>query len=171
VRKPVRAFASSFVVAFAALGVMVSTATAAAPDHSKVSASPATFPAGTVCPFTVTWDVQESNVNNLLVFPVDANGDQVVRITGHDHTVVTNADTGASITLSGGFREDLIFHADGTIDVRINGTILAAYGVPDFGGPSMWWFKGHLHDTADATFTGTGHAFVGNATDLCAALS
>jgi hypothetical protein len=84
---------------------------------------------------------------------------------------VTNADTGASITLSGGFRQDLIFRADGTIDVRINGTILAAYGVPDFGGPSIWWFKGHLHDTADANFTGTGHAFVGNATDLCAALS
>ena len=28
---------------------------------------------------------------------------QVVRITGHDNTVVTNADTGASITLKGGF--------------------------------------------------------------------
>jgi hypothetical protein len=171
VRKPVRAFAWSFVVALAALAAMVSTATAAAPDHSKVSASPATFPAGSVCPFTVTWDVNESNVNNQLVFPVKTNGDQVVRITGHDETVVTNADTGASITLRGGFREDLIFHADGTIDVRINGTILAAYGVPDFGGPSMWWFKGHLHDTADATFTGTSHTFVGNATDLCAALS
>ena len=169
-RKPVRAFVSSFLVAFAALGAMVSTATAAAPDHSKVLGFAATFPAGTVCPFTVTWDVKDSNVNQL-VFPVDANGDQVVRTTGHDITVVTNADTGASITLKGGFREDLIFHADGTIDVRINGTILAAYGVPDFGGPSMWWFKGHLHDTADATFTGTGHAFVGNATDLCAALS
>jgi hypothetical protein len=73
--------------------------------------------------------------------------------------------------LRGGFREDLIFHADGTVDVWINGTILAAYGLPDFGGPSMWWFKGHLHDTADATFTGTSHVFVGNATDLCAALS
>ena len=168
-RKPVRAFASSFVVAFAALGAMVSTASAAAPDHSKVLASPATFPAGTVCPFTVTWDVKESNVNQL-VFPVNANGDQLVRLTGHDNTVVT-AGTGTSITLKGGFREDLLFHADGTIDVRINGTILAAYGVPDFGGPSMWWFKGHLHDTADVTFTGTSHAFVGNATDLCAALS
>ena len=168
-RKPARAFASSFVVAFVALGAMVSTATAAAPDHSKVFPSPATFPAGTVCPFTVTWDVKESNVNQL-VFPVNANGDQLVRLTGHDNTVVT-AGTGTSITLKGGFREDLLFHADGTIDVRINGTILAAYGVPDFGGPSMWWFKGHLHDTADATFTGTSHAFVGNATDLCAALS
>ncbi len=169
-RKPVRAFASSFVLAFAVLGAMVSTATAAGPDHSKVSASPGVFPAGTYCPFTVTWDVKPST-NNQLVFPVDASGDQLVRITGHDNTVVTNADTGASITFKGGFRQDLIFHADGTVDVWINGTILAAYGIPDFGGPSMWWFKGHLHDTADATFTGTSHAFVGNATDLCAALS
>jgi hypothetical protein len=170
VRKPVRAFAASFVVAFAALGVMAATAAAAGPDHSKVSASPVTFPAGTVCPFTVTWDPEDS-IGNLLVFPVDANGDQVVRATGHGATVVTNDETGTSITVRGGFRQDLIFHADGTIDARINGTILAAYGVPDFGGPSMWWFKGHLHDTIDATFTATGHAFVGNATDLCAALS
>jgi len=170
VPKPVRAFASAFVVAIAVLGAVVSTASAAGPDHSKVMGSPATFPAGTVCPFAVTWDINPSNVN-ALVFPVDANGDQVVRINGHDSTVVTNTDSGASITLKGGFREDLIFHADGTIDVRINGTILAAYGIPDFGGPSMWWFKGHLHDTADANFTGTSHTFVGNATDLCAALS
>jgi hypothetical protein len=170
VRKPIRAFATSLVVASAALAAMVSTATAAGPEHSKLSGFSATFPAGAVCPFTVTWDVPDSN-GNLLVFPVDANGDQLVRATGHDITVVTNADTGASITLSGGYRQDLIFHADGTIDARINGTILAAYGVPDFGGPSMWWFKGHLHDTLDATFTATGHAFVGNATDLCAALS
>ena len=168
--KPVREFASSLVLACVVLGAMVSTATAAGPDHSKVLGSPALFPAGTVCPFTVTWDINPSNVN-ALVFPVDANGDQLVRITGHDDLVVTNTDTGASITLKGGFRQDLIFHADGTVDVRINGTIMAAYGVPDFGGPSMWWFKGHLHDTADATFTGTSHAFVGNATDLCAALS
>jgi hypothetical protein len=170
VRKPVRAFATSFVVAFAALGAMVSTATAAAPDHFKVSASPVEFPAGTVCPFTVTWDPDDSR-QNLIVFPVDANGDQVVRATGQGVTVVTNAESGKSISVRGGFRQDLIFHADGTIDARINGTILAAYGVPDFGGPSMWWFKGHLHDTLDATFTGTSHAFAGNATDLCAALS
>lgn len=170
-RKPVRVFASSLVIALAAMGAIVSTAAAAPPNHSKVSAAPALFPAGSVCPFTVTWDVDESKMNNLLVFPTDAIGNQLIRITGHDDTVVSNADTGTSIRLRGGFREDLLFHADGTVDVRINGTILAAYGVPDFGGPSMWWFKGHLHDTADATFTGTSHAFVGNATDLCAALA
>ena len=169
-RKPIRALASSFVVAFAALGIMVSTATAAGPDHSKVLGFAATFPAGTVCAFTVTWDPPENNVNQL-VFPVDANGDQLVRTTGHDVIVVTNADTGASITLRGGFRQDLIFRADGTIDVWINGTVLAAAGVPDLGGPSMWWFRGHLHDVLDATFTRTAHSFTGNATDICAALS
>jgi hypothetical protein len=170
VRKPVRALASSFVVALAALAITVSTATAAGPDHSKVPGFTATFPAGEVCPFTTTWDAPETNVNQL-VFPVDGNGDQLVRTTGHDVTVVTNADTGASITLRGGFRQDLIFRADGTIDVWINGTVLAAAGVPDLGGPSMWWFRGHLHDVLDATFTRTAHTFTGNATDICAALS
>jgi hypothetical protein len=170
VSRRVRVFASSFVVAFVALGIGVSTAAAAGPDHSKVPGFTATFPAGEVCPFTTTWDAPETNVNQL-VFPVDANGDQLVRTSGHGVTVVTNADTGASITLKGGFRQDLIFRADGTIDVWINGTVLAAAGVPDFGGPSMWWFRGHLHDVLDATFTRTAHSFTGNATDICAALS
>jgi hypothetical protein len=170
VRKPVRVFTSSFVVAFAALAIAVQAVTAAGPEHTKVSGFTLTFPAGTVCQFTATWDVQETNVNQL-VFPVDANGDQLVRAAGHVITVVTNADTSASITLSGGFRQDLIFRADGTIDVWINGTVLAAAGVPDLGGPSMWWFRGHLHDVLDATFTRTAHSFVGNATDICAALS
>jgi len=170
VRKPVRVFVSSFVVAFAALGISVSAAAAAGPDHSKASGFTATFPAGTVCPFTATWDVKETNANQL-VFPVDANGDQLVRTAGHAITVVTNFDTGEWITLSGGVRQDLIFRADGTIDVWINGTVLAAAGVPDLGGPSMWWFRGHLHDVLDATFTRTAHSFTGNATDICAALS
>jgi hypothetical protein len=170
VRKAVRVFVSSFVVAFAALAIAVPAVTAAGPEHAKTSGFAATFPAGTVCLFTATWDVKETNVNQL-VFPVDANGDQVVRTAGHDVTVVTNADTGASITLSGGFRQDLIFSADGRIDVWINGAVLAAAGAPDLGGPSMWWFRGHLHDVLDATFTRTAHSFTGNATDICAALS
>jgi hypothetical protein len=170
VRKAVRLFASSFVVALATLAIALSTAAAAGPVHSKVSGFTATFPAGTVCSFTATWDVKETNVNQL-VFPVDTNGDQVVRSAGHVVTVVTNADTGSSITLSGGFRQDLIFRADGTIDVWINGSVLAAAGIPDFGGPSMWWFRGHLHDVLDATFTRTAHSFIGNAADICAALS
>ena len=166
----VRVFASSFVVAFVALGIGVSTVAAAGPGHSKVPGFTARFEAGDVCPFTTTWDVLETNANQL-VFPVDANGDQRVRTAGHGVTVVTNAATGASITLRGGLRQDLIFRADGTIDVWINGTVLAAAGVADFGGPSMWWFRGHLHDVLDATFTRTAHSFTGNATDICAALS
>jgi hypothetical protein len=152
------------------LGIGVSTAAAGGPDHSKVPGFTATFPAGEVCRFTTTWDVAETNVNQL-VFPVDSNGDQLVRTSGHGLTVVTNAATGRSITLSGGFRQDLIFRADGTIDVWINGTVLAAAGVADLGGPSMWWFRGHLHDVLDATFTRTAHSFKGNATDICAALT
>ena len=65
-RKRVRVFVSSFVVAFAALGISVSAATAAGPDHSKASGFTATFPAGTVCPFTATWDVKETNANQWL---------------------------------------------------------------------------------------------------------
>jgi hypothetical protein len=64
-----------------------------------------------------------------------------------------------------------VFHADGSLDALIRGTIVAGYYPTDVGGPSMWLFRGNLHDVIDATFTATAHSFRGNATDLCAALS
>jgi hypothetical protein len=143
---------------------------AAGPDHSKVGTWSLTLDAGVVCDFAVQWDVDATNTNQL-VFPVQADGDQVVRSAGRGYATVTNLDTDESIVVMGGYRQDLVFHEDGTFDIYINGTVLAGYFPTDVGGPSMWWLKGHLHDEADSAFTAVGHDFVGNATDLCAALS
>jgi len=145
-------------------------ALATGPSHEKGGTSIQTFDAGIVCDFAVEWDSRVTT-DNVMLFPVQTNGDQLLRVSGRELLIVTNLDTDASVVLRGGYREDLLFHADGSIDVTINGTIVAGYFPTDLGGPSMWWYKGHLQDGLDDTFTLLEHAFVGSTTDLCAALS
>jgi len=157
-------------VAAMVAAVAPSAALAAGPAHQKLAPGTQSFDAGVLCDFAVTWDLKGTN-DNELDFPVQANGDQLIRLTGRELLTVTNVDSGASVLLRGGYREDVLFHADGSIDVTINGTIVAGYFPTDLGGPAMWWFKGHLQDGLDSTFTTLSHAFVGNATDLCSALS
>jgi len=66
---------------------------------------------------------------------------------------------------------DLLFRANGLIDVRGVGGVLAAYFPTDVGGPGMFHFQGVLHDVADADFNLLSHSFKGKTRDLCAALA
>ena len=50
-------------------------------------------------------------------------------------------------------------------------TILAAYFPTDIAGPSMWLFRGHLHDTLLLDLTQIAHEFNGSQVDICAALT
>jgi hypothetical protein len=142
------------------------------PEHVRTGApDPFVFEAGLSCPFAVEWAFE---VNNLTVttFPVQANGDQLVRQTGHVMATVTNLENDRSITTNPSDRQDFLYHADGTMDVRINGRALAAYFPGDVGGPAMYLFIGHLDDTVTASdFTVLRHSFSGTSVDLCAALS
>jgi hypothetical protein len=153
------------------LAMTASPALAAKPEKSPLEGFTVTFPAGVLCDFSVEWSIAAGG--NQLVFPERRNGDVVVRSVGRARGTVTNLDSGPelSVRFRGGIRQDLVFHADGTLDAIINGTVLAGYFPTDVGGPSMWLFRGHLHDRLDATFTATAHSFSGNATDLCAALT
>lgn len=165
-------FPRATVAATVAMGLLllaVTPAAAAGPERSKFTAFSLDIPAGLVCDFAVHWDID--GVGNLLIFPVTSSGDQVVRTVGLSRGTITNMDTGASVAVKGGIHQDLVFHADGTIDAIISGHVVAGYLPTDVGGPSMWLFRGHVHDVVDATFTATAHSFRGNATDLCAALS
>jgi hypothetical protein len=143
---------------------------AAGPAKSKLDPLTVEFPAGVVCPeFAVRWSFGEGG--NSLVFPARSNGDQLTRQVGLISSVtVTNLDTGRSVTIRGGGQLSFLGHSDGTLEVFGNGTVIAGYFPTDVGGPSMWLFRGHLHDTVDATFTATKHTFVGSATNLCAAV-
>ena len=158
-------------VALAVLGSALAIAPAAAAGPEKVpnGASTIVWDAGVLCPFEVEWDIPA--VGSTLIFPVKANGDQLIRQIGPMLTTVTNLESGASIDLRGGIKLDLIFHADGSIDANISGAVLAGYFPTDLGGPSMWFYRGHLHDVLTADFTVLGHSFSGHATDLCAALT
>jgi hypothetical protein len=165
-----------FVSVLAAVGmllILVAPAAAAGkPEHFPAGiGDPVELPAGYVCDFAVRWDTTISHVQ-VLIFPALPNGDQVVRQTGDSTVVVTNttASPNRSVTLNIANRQDLIFHADGTITARIDGAILAAYAATDAGGPGMFYFRGHLHDELDSSFTGLSHEFVGTTVDLCAAL-
>ena len=163
-----RRVSSILFLALALLGVTTGSAIAAAPERSKTTELIVEFPAGLVCDFAVQWKFVAGA--NELIFR-KANGDEVVRTAGKSRATITNLDSDASIVLNGGGRLDLIFHPDGTADIRGNGHMIAGYFPTDVGGPSMWHFRGRLADQVDATFTTVAHDFRGNATDLCAALS
>jgi hypothetical protein len=142
------------------------------PEHIRTPGpAPFVFPAGLSCPFDVEWAFETKGVQ-VTTFPVQENGDQLVRQTGNVTATVTNLENDRSITTNTSDRQDFLFHADGTMDVRINGRALAAYFPGDVGGPAMYLFIGHLDDTVTASdFTVLRHSFSGKAIDLCAALS
>ena len=123
-----------------------------------------------VCDFPVQWQ-NAVNHARTLVFPVKRNGDQVIRSVGDVRTVVTNLASGRSVTLGGGFREDIVIHSDGSITVIIDGAVLAGYAATDHPiGPSLWFFRGHLVDTVDSGFNLINDRFHGRQQNLCTAL-
>jgi hypothetical protein len=159
---------ASGLVSLVLLVLAVTPALAAGPAREKLTGFTVDFPTGFLCEFAVRWEIDPGG--NLLVFPVDANGDTLMRQVGATTGTVTNLASGASVRIQGGVRQDLIFHADGSIDAIIAGMVLAGYWPTDVGGPSMWVFHGLLHDELDGNFTALSHSVHGRATDLCAAL-
>jgi hypothetical protein len=144
-------------------------ALAAAPERFTFEPFVQSFTAGQVCEFRVRWDSDVIHATTI-VFPVNRAGDQVVRSVGEIRTTITNVDSGKSVTVGGGIRQDLVFHSDGTINAIIDGTVVAGYFPTDLGGPAMWLFRGHMNDTLDSSFTLSRHEFHGIQQDLCAVL-
>lgn len=164
-----RAIRRAVVLATLSSTLAIAPVAAAGPEKVPNGASTVVFDAGTLCPFEVVWDIPA--VGSTLIFPVKANGDQLIRQVGPMIITVTNTDSGAAMDIRGGIKQDLVFHADGSLDVYISGAVIAGYFPTDIGGPAMWFYRGHLNDVVTADFTAVGHTFSGNATDLCAALS
>ena len=169
VNPSLRTIRSAVVLATLTSALAFGSAAAAGPVKTPNAANQIVWDAGVLCAFEVVWDIPA--VGSTMVYPVTADGDQLVRQAGRMLTTVTNSASGASIDLKGGMKLDLVFHSDGSLDAHISGTILAGYFPTDVGGPSMWFYRGHLHDVLMADFTAVGHSFSGHATDLCAALS
>jgi hypothetical protein len=164
-----RRIAIAFFGVVSLLTVAAGGAAAAGPQRFAFEPFVQTFVAGQVCEFRVRWDSDVLHANTL-VFPVNRAGDQVIRSVGEIRTRITNVDTGKSVTVGGGIRQDLVFHSDGTVNAIIDGTVVAGYFPTDLGGPAMWLFRGHLNDTLDSSFTLLRHQSSGTQQDLCAAL-
>ena len=160
----------SIIVLSALWALTAGPALGAGPERAPNETFVADFAAGETCPFAVRWAGVRAS-GQTLTFPAGPDGDQSLRILGAATIDVINLETGASITVHVGGRQNLIFHADGTIDAVITGRVLAAYFPTDLGGPAMTLFIGRLHDTVTSDFTLVAHAFRGSEIDLCAALS
>ena len=97
---------------------------AAGPQHGRGGFSfDYSFDAG-VCPFPVRW-VEDGSRMRALTFPVQPDGDQLVRYAGPQWSTITNLTTDAPMVVGGGLRLDMLLHPDGTTDVRIAGTVVA----------------------------------------------
>ena len=144
---------------------------AARPQHGRGGFSfDYSFDAGDLCPFPVRW-VEDGSRMRALTFPVQPDGDQLVRYAGPQWSTITNLTTDATMVVGGGLRLDMLLHPNGTTDVRISGTVVAGYLPWDAPGPSFWLLHGRVHDTLDASLVTTSHTFNGRAVDLCAALA
>jgi len=123
-----------------------------------------------LCDFPVYWHEDGSRMQ-ALTFPVQPNGDQLIRYAGPQWSTVTNVETGVSMVVGGGLRLDLIVHPSGIADAWVDGTVVAGYLPTDAPGAGLWLLHGRLHDTWDADFNTLSHSFKGGAVDLCAALA
>jgi hypothetical protein len=167
-----RARLLGILAALALLLVIVTpvAATGGGIDTSKAEDIHVEFEAGLSCPFAVRWDTV-TNHQLVLTYPVRPNGDQLVRTIGPARVRVSNVETGKGVTVSIYGPFDLLFRANGLIDVRGLGGVIGAYYPTDVGGPGMFYFQGVLHDVVDADFNVQSHSFKGKTRDLCAALA
>ena len=157
---PMRAIRNAVVFGTLTSALVFGSALAAGPEKVPNAASTLIWPAGQVCKFEVRWDIPA--VGTTKIYPVDRNGDWLQRQAGRMLMTVSNASPGGkSIDLKGGMKLDFLFHADGSIDVNGSGSIVAAYFPADVGGPSMWLFRGRLHDVVTADFTAVSHSHTG----------
>ena len=168
-RPAVRVLAAG-ITALTVLAAVVAPAAAAGPVRSTGSGFDFTIPAGDVCPFAVQWVANDSNMN-VATYPVQPNGDQLTRKTGTATDTLTNVDTGKTLVLSESPEQEWISHADGSVDLWVDGTIIGAAFPTDFGGPYLRLFTGHLHWQLDAEGDLLASSFDGTYTDLCAALA
>lgn len=130
--------------------------------------------AGT-CDFPV--ELVDSYANStMLEYPVDADGNQLVRFAGGFRSTITNLDSGKSLEIRYFGNAKYLFLADGSIDIVTGGTVLAWFYEEDvLSGidPGIYLMTGPSHLLVDAaTFLALEPVQAkGRVIDLCAALS
>lgn len=154
---------------------VTSPAAAVAPGREPYGPSSAggsvagTYPAGTACPFGVSFEIMSGGTGQQLTF-FDQNGD-VVRIFNRVRPstwVITNLDTGESSTVRVPAGTGRITFPNGTITVTISGGAIGFNAPTDTPpGPFALTNVGRLVFVIAPDGTGT-LTLSGKATDLCA---
>jgi hypothetical protein len=130
---------------------------------------------GDACGFPVDL-LDLSGHANELIFPVDANGDQRYVNNGGFTSTLTNLDSGKQITITFHGYVELVFRADGTVDVSTSGGVLHWFTSADVLSPfgqGIFLTHGRVTYVVDAdTFLVVMPGTVkGRVTDICAALA
>lgn len=156
--------------AAAVLGIGLTVLAVPAP---ATAADPIVLPAGLACDFGVSLQAT-TEPKTVTREWVDGHGNSVTLVAGKGSTyVVTNTDTGASVTLSGkGFTQTTTAYADGssrTLDTGHNLVILFPTDNP--AGPSTTLYIGVVELTNSADGVTTLEWSAGRSRDICAELS
>jgi hypothetical protein len=150
---------------------LAAPAAAVKPDHFRPGVAPPLEIVG-VCDFAITLSstVDRSKIS------VWEYQDGTVRVLhrGYANGFATT-DDGTSYTHSGGFRANLVFHPDGSLEVDVSGNLFAWYyaGDPIIGlseGVFAVSGRGSESYAADGSLI-SARLYGGNSVDLCAALA
>ena len=165
---------SAFAIVAALLVMGATPALAARPTHSPSEIlDPLVLPAGTACDFGVTIGTTVLSAKT----SVWEDADGTVRQVNRGFTVgYAESDEGRRSTHRGGFRIELVFHPDGSVDAIGNGFLFSWYlaGDPVVGlaGPGAYVVKGHLTESyaPDASLV-AARFYGGKVVDLCDTLA
>jgi hypothetical protein len=127
------------------------------------------FPAGSVCPFELSFGPAVNNTYTL-TYPAEPNGDIVQRSSGTLYARATNDATGKSIVINTSGPATIVTHPDGSQTTTEHGPSALADLIPPV--PSAVVISGIAVYNTSPTGEQTLVSFHGTVTlDICAALS
>jgi hypothetical protein len=127
------------------------------------------FPAGSVCPFELSFEPAVNNTYTL-TYPAEPNGDVVQRSSGTLYERGTNDATGKSIVINTSGPATIVTHSDGSQTTTEHGPTALADLIPPV--PSAILIAGQAVYNTSPSGEETLVSFNGTVTlDICAALS
>ena len=145
-------------------------ALAAKPERDVIGAPPPIdYPAGALCAYAVRVEFP-INKEYGIAFTPQPDGSQRIIVTGRLVAMVTNLETGESVTLNASGPGTFWFAPDGTLTIAGGGHWLLYLFPTDVGGPGIFYTSGRIHLEAGPTGV-TGLTMPRNTRDICAMLA
>src|SRR3954454_21459580 len=158
-----------WVVVAVLLGLAFAGAAAASkPEKFPTPFEYAHFDAGQLCPFEMTWETTKDN--GFAIYHVDHD---YFWGGGRNFTLLTNRETGETMTINSTGPGKLVFSED-AVDIVGGGHWLVGETSDDPAPsePGLWLYSGHLHIAVDAVLGPQILRYDGTApVDICAALA